>query len=155
MDLKIIKAKPNPIGKDRINGRLTPQQLAGEWVDVQNISLHSINLATVQLYHYAYRFGGQIGEWQLVTGFNGILPVGSVMRVHSGFPIPLMQMFPIDTMGADFHVFSNKNYVWNNKQKDHPGLWDVTLQKWVDQTYYDAFLPEGKVLIRVGDKLVY
>lgn len=152
--LKIIKAKPNPSGKDRIGRILTPQvQLAGEWVDIQNKSMFSVDLKTVKLYHYAYRLGGGNG-WVSVTGFTGTLPAGKIMRVHSGSPLPLNQMNPIDAVGADYHVFSNKDYVWNNLQSDHPRLWNTAKRQWIDQTSYDPFPAEGKILIRSYDKLI-
>jgi hypothetical protein len=152
MSLQIIKAKPNPAGKDRI-GNFSPQsQLAGEWIDIKNTGQQDENLKNINLYHYAYLIVG--GEWEIVTDFSGILAAGKIMRIHSGHEIPAGQMDIEDFVGADYHVFSNKDYVWNNDKKDYPRIWNSATKQWIDKTYYDAFPPEGKILQRVNDKLI-
>lgn len=154
MSLLITQAKPNPAGKDRTPTAFTPRaQLAGEWVDFKNITTNPVSLDSVELYHYAYLSGGG-NEWQLVTGFTGSLPSGQIVRVHSGEPIPLSEMRLEDRTGADYHIFSYKNYVWNNSQKDYPRLWHKTSQQWIDQTVYETYPTEGKILKRVGDNLI-
>ena len=40
----IIKAKPNPAGKDRVSGITPKKQLAAEWVDFKNIGDESFGL---------------------------------------------------------------------------------------------------------------
>lgn len=152
MSLKIIKAKPNPAGKDRI-GNFTPQaQLAGEWVDIKNTGQQEMNLGNIRLYHYAYRPNGN--EWEIVRYFSEILPPGKIIRVHSGKEISPGLMRIEDFVGADYHVFSDKNYVWNNDKKDYPRIWNAATKQWLDKTYYDAFPPEGKILQRVNNKLI-
>lgn len=154
MALLINKAKPNPAGKDRIGRTLTPSaQLAAEWVDIKNIGNAPIALSGVELYHWAYPVGRK-AEWELVTPFSGTLPAGQTVRVHSGDPIPLSQMHADDRIGADHHLFTGKNYVWNNDKPDYPSLWYKPSSQWLDRTSYDAPAPEGKVLIRVNEKLI-
>lgn len=152
--LLITKAKPNPAGKDRIGRTLTPQtQLAAEWVDFQNISGTSIRLDGTALYHVAY-ISGTKWEWRLVTNLYGVLKVGEIVRVHSGTPIHLWQMRQEDQIGAHYHIFSNQNYIWNNDKPDFPSLWYTPTKQWIDQTSYDAFPIEGKILQRVNAKLI-
>lgn len=154
MSLLITQAKPNPAGKDRTAKAFTPRaQLAGEWVDFKNTAPNIINLENVELYHYAYLSGGGC-EWRLVTGFTGSLPAGCVVRVHSGEQISLSEMHFEDRVGADYHIFSYKNYVWNNSRKDYPRLWYSASRQWIDQTEYNSYPTEGKILERVGDKLI-
>lgn len=154
MSLLITKAKPNPAGKDRVGRTLTPQtQLAAEWVDIKNTTSSPVNMNGVELYHYAY-LGSGAGEWQLVTEFNGTLPSGQTVRVHSGNQILLTQMNLEDQNGAEYHVFSHKNYVWNNANQDFPGLWYKPSKQWIDKTEYDTFPVEGKILTRVNQKLI-
>ena len=152
MSLQIIKAKPNPAGKDRIKNFTPQSQLAGEWVDIQNNGRYGISLKNIRLYHYAYKIEGN--KWELVSTFQGILPAGEILRVHSGQRIPLDQMNLEDVLGADHHVFSNKNYVWNNDKKEYPRIRNTTTKEWIDKTYYDAFPTEGKILKRVNNKLI-
>jgi len=152
MDLQIIRIKPNPLGKDRI-GNFSPQlQLAGEWVDIQNVSLNPVNLEDVELYHWAYKQPED--GWDLVENFNGVLPAGKVMRIHSSGKIPVEQLAPIDKQGADYHIFSGKGYVWNNNKEDKPTLWNPKTKEYIDRTSYDANPAEGKILKRVGNKLI-
>lgn len=151
MTLQITKIKPNPAGKDKMGGFIPQQQLAGEWVDFKNIYGTPVDLKNTELYHWAY--GSPKGEWELVSDFTGVLQPGEVVRVHSGGEIPLTSLRPEDYQGADHHVFSGKNYIWNNDKRDYPRLWNSSTKKWLDETYYEAYPPEGKILVRRGDKL--
>ncbi len=152
MSLRIIKAKPNPAGKDRI-GNLAPQsQLAGEWVDIRNNGSSPMDLSNIELYHWAYRKSEP--GWELVMNFKGSLPAGEIMRIHSSGKIPIEQLVPIDRQGADHHLFSGSGYVWNNDKEDKPTLWNKATREYVDRTSYDAYPPEGKILQRFNDKLI-
>lgn len=152
MSLQIIKAKPNPAGKDRI-GNFSPQsQLAGEWVDIQNIGSQPVDMANFKLYHWAYKIPKS--EWEIVTDFQGILPIGEIVRIHAGQSIPLNQLHSEDIAGAQHHVFSEKGYVWNNDNADYPSIWNVAGKKWIDQSEYDSFPEEGRILQRVNNKLI-
>lgn len=154
MSLLIIKAKPNPTGKDRTRSGYTPAtQLAAEWVDFKNMGESSADLRHVDLYHLAYLSNGAT-KWEIVTDFQGILQPNKVVRVHSGNPIPIDQMNYEDRIGVDYHIFSGKNYVWNNNQSDYPGLWYKPSNQWLDKTEYNAYPQEGKILQRYGNKLI-
>ena len=154
MNLLITKAKPNPLGKDRIGRTFTPAvQLAAEWVDFQNIARTPINLSGTQMYHIAYLPNGTT-EWELVIELSGTIQPGEIVRVHSGNPLALNQMNYPDAIGATYHVFTGKNYVWNNNKLDKPYLWYKPTKQGIDQTYYDAYVIEGKILQRVNDKLI-
>jgi hypothetical protein len=59
---------------------------------------------------------------------------------------------PEDVAGAHHHTFTGKNYVWNNDCGDTAGLGNG--QVWIDNASYDPYPPEGRILIRQGDKLV-
>lgn len=152
MSLQIIKAKPNPAGKDRIKNFAPQIQLAGEWVDIQNNGISSVDLANVELYHWAYKTPED--GWELVMKFTGLLPVGKIMRVHSSGKIPIEQLTLVDRQGADYHLFSGSGYVWNNDKEDNPMLWDKKTEKYIDVTSYSAYPPEGKILKRVNNKLI-
>ncbi len=152
MNLKIIKAKPNPAGKDKIGNLYPQQQLAGEWIDIQNVTDQPMNLDYIKVYHWAYKRPKP--GWEEVTDFQGTLPPYEIVRIHSGNEIPLNQLQPEDFLGAHHHIFSGKNYVWNNDKEDLPSIWNTSIKKWIDRTSYDAFPLDGKILNRINDKLV-
>lgn len=152
--LIITQAKPNPLGKDRF-GHLTPAvQLAGEWVDFKNSGDESYPLGNIKLQHVAYSPRYPNGVWEEVINFSGSLPVGETVRVHSGNGVPLNSLPPIDVRGADYHIFTGKNYVWNNDRSDTPRLKDVLSRTTVDEATYSANPPEGRILVRRGDYLL-
>jgi len=152
MSLQIIKAKPNPAGKDRIKNFALQTQLAGEWVDIQNNGSSPVDLTNVELYHWAYKLPKN--GWEMIMKFTGSLPVGEIMRVHSSGKIPIEQLALIDKQGADYHLFSGSGYVWNNDKEDKPTLWNPKTKEYIDKTSYNAYSPEGKVLQRVNNKLI-
>ena len=151
--LKIVRAKPNPAGKDRL-GAFTPHaQLAGEWIDIQNTSSSSLNIGGLQVYNIAYTLTGP--QWREVTQFpNFTLPPTSILRLHSGGTLNNNQMHPVDISGANYHFFTGKNYVWNNNKPDQPTLFNPQSKVNVDQTSYNAPVTEGKILNRNGTALV-
>lgn len=153
--LQIVRAKPNPRGKDRNRyGTATPTQLAAEWVDFRNVGYGDVNLQGVELYHLAYGDGGQ-SRWEKVMDFKGVLRAGKVVRVHSGATRDLSIIAAEDLAGADHHLFTGQDrYVWNNAEGDCPSLRDAAVNEWIDQASYDPFPPEGAVLVRSGAKLV-
>jgi hypothetical protein len=153
-NLQFSKIKPNPAGKDRGQSGQTPaSQLAGEWVDIKNISSSPVSMDGLELYHLAYAAGATQGKWDKVTSFTGTLPSGSTVRVHSGSG-PDSVIRPEDRAGAEYHAFTRRDYVWNNRQGDSPLLFSPTLKQNIDQASYDPFPPEGQILIRSGSKLV-
>ena len=121
MPIQIIRAKPNPYGKDKF-GKLSPaDQLASEWVDIANTGVTSVSLSNLLLYHKTFNNFCQELDLQKVMSFNGVLSSGQVVRIHSGSPIPTSQMRYEDISGADYHLFTRTNYkivmFFNNKAK--------------------------------------
>ena len=153
MPLQIVRIKPNPAGKDRNRYGQTPAaQLAGEWVDFTNNGTAPFDLSNVELWHRAYHHG-QSPTWDKVMSFTGNLQPGRTVRVHSGSG-PDSVIRDEDRPGADFHLFSDKDYVWNNKEGDTPALYNPVTKVTLDSASYDPNPAEGEVLIRSGDKLV-
>lgn len=155
--LQVIKAKPNPAGKDRSPRLLTTQsRLGAEWIDIKNIGSVGYSLKNIQIYHLAYTNGSAkpalLKDFSR-TIFNLVLPPGSVMRIHSGNG-PESLLLPIDKQGANIHYFTRKNYVWNNDKTDKPMIYDSKNEKIIDQTYYDSPVVDGKILVRVNGKLI-
>lgn len=153
--LTVTQAKPNPIGKDRF-GHLTPnQQLVGEWVDFKNTGDEGYPLTDIALYHIAYtREHPQNGEWHKVMTFNGTLGTNATVRVHSGDEIPSDQLPYEDRVGAEHHLFTGDNYIWNNDKADTARLRNEVTLAVVDQATYGANPPEGTILKRSGDYLI-
>jgi hypothetical protein len=154
--LRVIQLKPNPIGKDRAQfGTPPPAQLGAEWVDFKNTGTVAVDLQTVRLYHVAYAPGEPNGHWEEIMGFQGSLPSGKVIRVHSGQKRDISVLRQEDLVGADYHLFTGKDsYVWNNGRGDIAALGDGSVSNLIDRASYDANPPEGVVLVRVGEKLV-
>lgn len=150
--LKTVRLKPNPTGKDRTRyGGASAAQLGGEWADIQNVGSQTVDLTGVSLHHIAYSANGT-SRWEQVMSFNGSLGAGKVMRVHAGSG-PESALRQEDLAGADYHLFSHGNYVWNNDKADCAGLFDGGSNPF-DKACYAANPPEGMVLQRVGDSLV-
>ena len=155
-DLKTVRLKPNPPGKDRARyGAVNQTQLGAEWADLKNVSQRSVDVTGVKVYHVAYSGPtDRNGTWDEVTGFTkGVLAPGEVVRVHSGSG-PQIVLRQEDLAGADYHTFTGKDrYVWNNDRSDRSGI-GRSSSSLNDQAWYEANPPEGKVLQRVGEKLI-
>lgn len=151
-DLQTVRLKPNPSGKDRTRwGGASATQLGGEWADIENKGSHGYDLQGVGLYHVAYKSDGS-SQWDLVMSFKGTLRPGQVMRIHAGAG-PESVLLPEDKNGAEIHLFTGGNYVWNNDKADCAGLFkDSTKQ--IDKACYGANPPEGVILKRVVDSLI-
>lgn len=150
--LRVIRAKPNPIGKDRSGGTTPKKQLAAEWIDIKNTGDEPFRVDSISLQHIAYQPYCRDGKWEGVSTFSGVLQPGKVMRIHSGEQIQTSEMYPEDAAGADYHIFTGRNYVWNNDCGDTAGLGDGKV--WIDAASYDPYPMEGKILSRQGDKLI-
>jgi hypothetical protein len=154
MSVRASQIKPNPAGKDRTrSGNASGTQLGGEWVDVRNSGNTGVNMNGVRLCHVAYSPDGRQSWWAEVISFTGTLGAGEVVRVHSGSG-PLSALRPEDIAGAIHHLFTGKNYVWNNDKSDCSGLFVAGAQQPFDTACYEAYPPEGQILKRVGDKFV-
>jgi len=153
--LNITQAKPNPAGKDRLGSVVPSSQLAGEWVDFKNTGDEDYPLDNIKLHHIAYTSQYPNGVWEEVMGFTGTLDAGKVVRVHSGGKISLDILSPEDFVGADYHLFTGNNYVWNNNRSDTPRLVlkenGQTFE--LDKASYSAYPTEGRILKRVGNQL--
>jgi hypothetical protein len=154
--LTITQAKPNPSGKDRLGSLVPYSQLAGEWVDFENTGDENYPLTNIRLYHIAYTTQYPDGVWEEAMSFTGALGAGKVVRVHSGGKVPLESLALVDRVGANYHLFTGDNYIWNNDKGDSPRL--VLKQGGqlyeVDRAFYSAYPPEGKILKRVGGQLI-
>ncbi|HUE72852.1 MAG TPA: hypothetical protein VMP01_18350 [Pirellulaceae bacterium] len=154
-NLKTVRLKPNPPGKDRTRrGGASQTQLGAEWIDLQNTSGQSLSLTGVAIYHIAYGSGHPNGQWEKVTDLSGSVPANQTLRVHSGSG-PLAQLRPEDIQGAELHRFTNRDqFVWNNAEGDCAALTMAAKFDPFDKACYDPNPPEGVVLVRQGDKLV-
>ena len=85
--------------------------------------------------------------------FKGSLQPGKTVRVHSGSG-PDSVIREEDRKGADIHVFTDRDYVWNNKEGDTPALYNPVTHVTLDSASYDPNPPEGEVLFRSSGKLV-
>lgn len=152
-NLKTVRLKPNPSGKDRTRrGGANATQLGGEWADIQNVGDKPVKLDGVGLYHVAYSADGRTSRWEEVMKFKGILQPKACIRVHAGSG-PESVLLAVDKSGADFHLFSGGNYVWNNDKADCAGLFMGGEATPFDKACYAANPPEGVILNRVGDAL--
>lgn len=154
--LKVTQAKPNPSGNDRLGPIVPSSQLASEWVDFTNSGDENYPLETTKLYHIAYTEQYPNGVWEEVMRFNGTLGIGKIVRVHSGGTIPLENLYSVDRTGADYHLFTGKNYVWNNDRGDTPRLALIYSGKTyeIDKASYSPHPFEGKILKRNGERLI-
>ena len=125
-------------------------------IDIKNKGDTDIHLNKLEIYHFAYKITDS--EWKRVIRFDfgdkDVLLAGKVLRIHSGGSIPIDQLLEIDRVGTDYHVFTGKNYVWNNDKVDKPSIWNPIVEEWIDQTRYDAYPDEGVVLKRSNGKLI-
>lgn len=153
MGLQITRIKPNPAGKDRNRyGQTSSSQLAAEWVDFKNEGTTAYDCSQLELWHQAFHHG-QTPTWDKVMSFKGALQPGKTVRVHSGSG-PDSIIKEEDRRGADFHLFTDRDYVWNNKEGDTPALYNPVTKVTLDSASYDPNPPEGDVLVRSGGKLV-
>jgi hypothetical protein len=150
--LRVIRSKPNPLGKDRYRSFTPPTQLNGEWVDILNDGDVAYPMGNIGLHDIAFKPGCKDPEWREYFTFQGSLAVGKVVRIHAGHQPAVLP--PIDANGADVHLYTGKNYVLNNDCGDTIALWDRVARYWEDKASYDPWPPEGAILKRQGDKLV-
>ena len=69
--LRVVRAKPNQLGKDRSGGTTPKKHLAAEWVDIKNLGDEPFGLDSISLQHIAYQPGCRDGKWERVTPFSG------------------------------------------------------------------------------------
>ena len=155
--IRIAKLKPNPAGKDRPTvGPLDPSQLAAEWVDIYNFGTSTVNPLGVELYNKAYSAAHPLGTWKSVLNLPYLmLGPAQTLRVHAGGDRGFGVIRAEDLFGVEHHVFTGRDqYVWNNRQGDTAGLWELQPMAWIDLASYDPNPPEGVILVRIGAKLL-
>lgn len=160
--VQIIKAKPNPYGKDRTyGGSAKHEKLLGEWVDLKNIGDDSVNLSVLNLCHTEFSGNCVPNEKPSIywTGPTGkYLQPQEIVRVHTGYSQYSHLMSSEDRSGVHYHAYAERgNFVLNNDcgdlisvwWKDRSGNWQQE-----DKAGYSPNPPEGAVLIRSGNLLV-
>lgn len=158
--LQIVKAKPNPAGKDKVFGTPKAEQLLSEWVDVKNVGTESIQFSSMSLTHTEFnnlcRATGNVDTYWKSSGDKFLQP-GQVIRIHTGRLSDEHLMNPNDKKGCDWHGYANRgNFVLNN------ACGDILTVAWRDSygvmqkdtVSYDPNPPEGAILERKGNKLV-
>ena len=159
--LYIYRAKPNPLGKGARIDRPQPEQLLGEWVDLQNISNQPVSVRGLWLAHHEVAGDGTSKPeytcyWQ--AHYSDDLHPGQVLRVHTGKSADWKLAHTEDQEGAEFFAFAGKSsFVLNYPHGDTITLWSKdSKNEWVleDMVSYGPELPEGAVLTRTGDKLI-
>lgn len=151
--LVTYQIKPNPLGKDRVNGVATPAQLGAEWVDIKNCGDSSSPIDGIFLCHVAYSSPADSGKWVRIVTFNGSLGAGQTMRIHSGSG-PSDLLYADDIAGADVHLFTRQNFIWNNDRSDSSGLFIENMMSPFDVATYALPPREGAILVRVGNELL-
>jgi hypothetical protein len=162
LSLLIYQTKPNPTGKDHTpNGAAKPEQLLGEWVDIENNGSESIMFSKIQLHHTLFNELCQTrGETEVYWSAEGtgLLKPGQVLRVHSGRHRDKSLMSELDDAYADWHAYAERDhFVLNNR------CGDIVVATWQDEegrNYKDAasFAPnplEGVILRRSDHQLIY
>lgn len=158
--LQIIAAKPNPAGKDKLYGTPRPEQLLGEWVDIQNTGTEPLRFSDMAVSHTLFddrcQNTGRSERYWSGSGVQLLAP-GQAVRVHTGRLRDQHLMLPADNQGAYWHAYANRdNFVLNNRCGDIVTVaWTDALGRTLtDTASYAPSQPEGAVLKRVGDRLV-
>lgn len=151
--MQIVRAKPNPAGRDKVYGVPKPEQLLGEWVDIRNTGTEAIPFSSISLSHTL--FDNQCNNTGRVepywSGGSEFLAVGQVIRVHTGKLSDKHLMNPADGQGCNWHGYANReNFVLNN------ACGDVITATWTDSfgstqrdtVSYNRNQPEGAILER-------
>lgn len=160
--LKIIAAKPNPVGKDRSSNGPHARQLQGEWVDLRNDGIAAVALAHKKLSHQPYGPSCQPkGNCEIYwSGDNITLQPGQTVRIHTGRRTDAGQAEPQDASGTTYRSYAESaNFVLNNDCGDTIGVWWTDAAgAWVttgrDAANYAPRPVEGRVLQRHGNALV-
>ena len=159
--IQITRSKPNPAGKDRSNGRPIPAQLLGEWADLKNLGNAPVTLAVLNLAHSEFHPGCALKEEAVIywAGPSSMaLQPGELVRVHTGRSADAWQMTYEDRAGVHHHSYAESgSFVLNNDCGDNLTLWwkgQDGLWRREDWASYGPYPGDGKILHRVGDRLV-
>lgn len=160
--LKIIRAKPNPKGKDLdSSGSPKVEKVLGEWVDIQNAGDTAAPLSIIHLCHQEFLPNGTPKQ-NYTSYWTGnsqeILRPGESLRVHTGKRAYSHLMSSIDATGVSQHSFAESgHYVLNNALGDTISLfWKDNNGQWYEEDLarYSPNPPDGAILTRSGDMLV-
>jgi hypothetical protein len=159
--LQVFRAKPNPIGNDKTTGGVPkPEQLLGEWVDINNIGTESVPFSRMELSHALYgsrcEVTGRREAYWTGSGASSLEP-GRVIRIYTGQKAHESLMSPVDRGEVEWRAFAERsNFVLNNQCGDVISIaWhDGRGNRYSDTVSYRANQPEGAILTRVGTELV-
>jgi hypothetical protein len=160
--IEIHRAKPNPVGKDKSGNNPIASQLLGEWVDLKNTGDAAVDLSHLNLAHREFddKCIAKAEPKIYWSGSRGvILQPSQIVRVHTGRRRDATLMNAVDQNGVHVHEYAESgSFVLNNKCGDTLSVWwqSDADKKWhlEDTASYAANPSEGKLLQRVGDKLV-
>src|SRR5947208_8079602 len=106
--MQIVRAKPNPSGKDTNRHRPLAPQLLGEWVDIKNIGDAPVSASVLNLAHSEFGPGCAIKEkariywpWSPI-----VVGPGEIARVHTGRNADSWQMAQVDRNGVNHHAYA-------------------------------------------------
>lgn len=158
--IQIIRAKPNPTGKDTNHHRPIASQLLGEWVDLKNIGDAAVAASVLNLADSTFGPGCVIKEKAQIywNGSSITLKPGETVRVHTGRSADSWQMAQVDRDGVNHHAYAESgSFVLNNDCGDNVSVWWKDQDgKWYceDAASYRPKPTEGKILQRVGAELI-
>lgn len=79
----------------------------------------------IKVQHVAY--SGNSPHWsdayifqsvQVLPALALVLKPGEILRIHSGGFLPIAELLSVDREGANYHKFTGKNYILDNKRVD-------------------------------------
>ncbi|MEK7176691.1 MAG: lamin tail domain-containing protein [Patescibacteria group bacterium] len=154
MSLYILRAKPNPSGKDKYGQYAPNSQQNAEWIDIQNTSGKALNMTGVKVYDHKFDvYGRDEGRREVYKFGSWDMPVNTVVRIHSGDRVEISSLPSIDRDGANYHFFTWQPYVWNNVWGDTAEVRNST-DLLIDKASYGRNPTEGAILKRYGDHLI-
>lgn len=138
--LYIVRAQPNPPGKDAASGQTTNERLNEEWLEFEAIN-GDRTLLDDQVLHLTFSNSCSVTGQDVVFAFgSGTLNQGNRIRLHTGSGQPFWS-------GKVYHMYMGRGwFVWNNWCGDR-----ITVRyhgSVVDSAGYAPRPPEG-VLVRV------
>jgi hypothetical protein len=146
----ITKIKPNPVGKDKVNGKPLPKQLLGEWVEIQNVGDEVI--ATVRLFHTTFDDECNKKTEEYFSSITNI-QIGESVRVHTGNRFDESLMAEEDRRGASRNQYVDQtNFRLNNKCGDTITAFIVGVNGSSVSVSYEPNPIEGAIL-EVGNGL--
>lgn len=141
-DLYVTAAHPNPLGKDKPSRSApTNDQLNEEWVEFNNPTEKTRDIAGVSLSHYTYdKYCKKTGEVSLPS-FIGTLDPLHLIRIHSGSG-------ENQTIGQRHHLYLGYlNFIWNNSCGDTVVIRGAN-GRLIDWAEYEPGPDDGRTLYR-------